>query len=156
MTSVSGRFGRFIFLFSFLTHFFRLAKTDRRKTDRDNSVDVEDVEATVPKKKAKKKPCGTVNYNDKKNALKAVAQSLDRQRTYELGVEYAKLSTTSKGENAVDSATSSWVTKLRASVKAWNNCIDDHWKDRGGKEAFLANNGTALAYANYTCRCAEK
>ena len=135
---------------------FRLANADSNKTDRDGSFAVSEEGTTRPNKKAKKKPCGTVNYNDKKNALKAVAQALDRQRTYELGVEYAKLSTTSKGENAVDSATSSWVTKLRASVKAWNNCIDDHWKDRGGKEGFLTMKGTALAYANYKCRCAEK
>jgi len=81
-----------------------------------------------------------------------VSEACDRARTYELGVEYAKLPIPSTGENAVDSATSSWVTKLRACVRGWNDCIENHWNERGGKEGFLSK-GKALAYANYTCRC---
>jgi len=88
--------------------------------------------------------------------IAAASKAKDRKTTFKLGVEFAQtLSITSTGENAVDKATSSWVTKVRISVNKWKTCINEHWKDRGGEEGFLAMDG-ALAYANYSCRCFKK
>lgn len=108
-----------------------------------------------PKKKAKQRAFGTVNYDTKKQVLKASADDNNRRLTFQLGLEFSKLSITSRGENAVDLATSSWVSKLRTSVKHWRHCIDTCWKDRGGQDGFLAMKGS-LAYGKYKCRCPKK
>lgn len=153
----------FYFLFFFLNLFFahrdpvaheshiQRSCTGNSNEQKRNHESTEKVEEVVkPNKKVKKRKYGSVNYDDKKGLLKAAIT--DRRRTFQFGLEFAKLSITSTGEHAVDSPTSSWVSKLRSAVAKWKKCIDTCWKDRGGEEGFLAMDGT-LAYANYQCRC---
>lgn len=133
----------------FLTPYFAPCSAST-ETENSSSVDLAEAASMPPKKKRK---YGTVNYDDKKRLL--IAAKGDRQKTFELGLEFSKLNT-GAGPDAADSKSASWVSKLKSAVTKWNKCIDGEcWKDRGGKTGFLAMEGH-LAYANYVCRCVKK
>ncbi|GAX11333.1 hypothetical protein FisN_22Lu001, partial [Fistulifera solaris] len=132
------------------------SKTESNDTSKSDRGSLLDELMEPPKKKAKGRNYGIVSYETQRKVLAALSEPGDRKRTFEVGVEFATLSITSKGADAVDARSSSWVSKLRTCVKGWNNCIEGKCKkNKGGQEGFFKMKGN-LAYTKYTCKCGNE